>query len=214
VSGCCPPSGYDELFSEKQARRDAARYRRKGLHAPARWIVETLQGEGIEGATVLEPGGGVGAVQLELLKVGASRSVIVELSPGYEEAAAELAREAGVEERVERRLGDFAADGVPPADVVVLHRVVCCYPDYERLLGAAADDARRLLVFTYPPRNPVSRAAFGLTNLWMRLRGKEFRAFVHSPSALVATVRRHGLEPFAARRHGIWRGVACRRPST
>jgi hypothetical protein len=23
---------------------------------------------------------------------------------------------------------------VEPADVVMLHRVVCCYPDYERLL--------------------------------------------------------------------------------
>jgi hypothetical protein len=47
------------------------------------------------------------------------------------------------------RIHDLAADpgAVEPADLVVLHRVVCCYPDYERLLGAAADHARRGLVW-------------------------------------------------------------------
>jgi hypothetical protein len=51
---------------------------------------------------------------------------------------------------------------VAPADLVILHRVVCCYPDYERLLTAAADHARRALVFSYPPRNPLSRASYAV----------------------------------------------------
>jgi hypothetical protein len=208
VASCCPPSGYDEFFGERQARKDARRYRRKGLHAPARWIVDCVRSQGVEGATVLEPGGGVGAIQLELLKAGAARSAVVELSGGYEEEALALAREAGFEDRVERRLGDFAADGSEDADVVVLHRVVCCYPDYERLLGVAADHARRALVFTHPPRNVLSRAFFGCMNLVMRLRGREFRAFAHRPDALVATVRSRGFEPFARRRTGLWLGVA------
>lgn len=211
---CCAPSGYDELFGEKQARRDARRYRRKGLDRPARWIVDVVRERGVEGATVLEPGGGVEAVELELLKAGAARSVVVELSPGYEEEALALAREAGVGDRLERRLGDFAADGVEPADVVILHRVVCCYPDYERLLGAAADHARRQLVFTFPPRNPLSRAFLWAGNLWMRLRGKEFRAFAHPPARLIAVVESHGFEPTAFRRNGIWRGAAFRRSET
>lgn len=207
---CSKPSGYDEFFGEKQARRDARRYRQKGLHAPARWIVDVLRGQGIEGKTVVEPGGGVGAIQLELLKAGAARSVVVELSAGYDAAAAELAREAGVEERLERRVGDFAADGVGEADVVVLHRVVCCYPDYERLLGAAAH-ARQLVVFTYPPRNLVSRAIFACLNLWMRVGGHEFRAFAHPPGAMIDVLRGHGFDAFATRRGGIWRGVALAR---
>jgi magnesium-protoporphyrin O-methyltransferase len=210
---CCTPSGYEELFSEKQARRDARRYRKKGLHAPARWIVDSVRFHSLEGASVLEPGGGVGAIDLELLKAGAGTATVVELSPGYEDEAAALAREAGLEGRVDRRLGDFAQDGVEPADVVVLHRVVCCYPDYEALLGAAADHARRVLVFTHPPRNIGSRAAFGAMNLVMRVRGKEFRAFAHPPQALLATVERHGFEPFAFRRRGIWRGIALARSS-
>ena len=209
---CCQaPSGYEELFSKKQAERDARSYRRKGLGVPAQWIVDVVRGHGLEGAAVLEPGGGIGAIQIELLKAGAARSTVVELSPAYEEVAAELAREAGVAERVERHVGDFAADGTEPADVVVLHRVVCCYPDYERLLTAAAAKARRTLVYTYPPRNIVSRAAMTLLNLWPWLKGSEFRAFVHPPRAMEEIARRHGFEPYARRRRGIWRGIALER---
>ena len=213
MTHCCARSGYDDFFSEEQARRDARRYRRKGLDQPAEWVVQAVRQQGVEGRTILEPGGGVGAIQIELLKAGAARSVIVELSEGYETPAAELAREAGVDDRVERRLGDFAANGVGDADVVVLHRVVCCYADYPLLLGAAADKARRTLVFTYPPRNLVSRAVLGLGNLWMRLRGNDFRAYAHPPKDMVDVVRRAGFEEFARRTRGIWRGVAfSRRP--
>jgi magnesium-protoporphyrin O-methyltransferase len=192
---CCGPAGYDEFFGEKQAKRDAKRYRRKGLGRPARWIVDTVRREGIGGATLLEPGGGVGSIQLELLKAGAARSTVVELSRGYDEEAQKLAREAGLEERIERRHGDF---------------VVCCYPDYERLLGAAADRAGRVLVYTHPPRNLVARAFFGGLNLMMRLRGSDFRGFAHPPERMEAVVRSHGLVPFA-RRGGFWRGAAFRR---
>jgi hypothetical protein len=65
---------------------------------------------------------------------------------------------------------------VAPADLVMLHRVVCCYPDYERLLGAAADHARRALVFSYPPRNALSRAFYSVFNLVMRLTQAAFAA--------------------------------------
>jgi len=211
MTACCTPSGYDEFFGEKQARKDARRYRRKGLDRAAQWIVDTVREQGVEGATVLEPGGGVGAIELELLKAGAAHSVVVELSAGYDEEAGKLAREAGVEEQLERRLGDFAADGVEPADVVVMHRVVCCYPDYEYLLGAASDHAIRVLVFTHPPRNLISRAFFAGANLCMRVRCKEFRAFAHPPAGLIETARSHGFEPFAFRRGAIWRGVALAR---
>jgi 2-polyprenyl-3-methyl-5-hydroxy-6-metoxy-1,4-benzoquinol methylase len=116
-------------------------------------MVQCLQGLGIEGASVLEVGGGVGELEIELLKAGAARAQNLELSPAYEQEAHRLAGQAGVQGRIDWRLHDLAADpgAVAPADLVVLHRVVCCYPDYARLLGAAADHARRALVFTIHP---------------------------------------------------------------
>jgi magnesium-protoporphyrin O-methyltransferase len=82
---------------------------------------------------------------------------------------------------------------VAPADLVVPHRVVCCYPDYERLLGAAADHARRALVFSYRPRNAISRAFYGVFNLVMRLTRSGFRGFAHPPGAMLGVLEAHGL---------------------
>ena len=142
---------------------------------------------GIEGATVLEIGGGVGEIQLELLKRGAAHATNLELSPAYEEEANRLLRELALEDRAERRLHDIAVepDGVEAADIVVLHRVVCCYPDYERLLGAAEIRTRRLLVFSYPPRNALSRLFVATENLVFKLLRKEYRSFVHPPAAML-----------------------------
>jgi len=75
VSDCCSPKGYRWIFSERNAAADAKRYRRKGLDATSRRIVDFLKEQGVEGRTVLEVGGGVGAIQIELLKAGAARAV-------------------------------------------------------------------------------------------------------------------------------------------
>jgi 2-polyprenyl-3-methyl-5-hydroxy-6-metoxy-1,4-benzoquinol methylase len=204
MAGCCDPRGCDQFFGTRFARRMAKRYRTRGLDRPTRRMVEFLDRHGIEGATVLEVGGGVGEIQLELLERGAARTVNLELSAAYEPEAQRLLREAGLEDRVQRRLHDIAVDpaGVEQVDVVVLHRVVCCYPDYERLLTAAADHARRLLVFSHPPRNVISRALIGMQNVGFRVTGKEFRTFAHPPSAMLAVLERRGLRP-AFVHHGV-----------
>jgi 2-polyprenyl-3-methyl-5-hydroxy-6-metoxy-1,4-benzoquinol methylase len=203
---CCDPRGCDRFFGSRFARRMAGRYRKRGLDPTARPMVAFLEEQGIEGATVLEIGGGVGEIQLELLRRGAERAVNLELSPAYDADAARLAAEAGVQDRVERRLHDIAVDpdAIAPADVVVLHRVVCCYPDYERLLGAAAAHARRALVFSHPRRNLISRAVVGAENLGFRLMRREFRVFVHPPEAMLAVLDEHGLEAVFAHQGFAW----------
>jgi magnesium-protoporphyrin O-methyltransferase len=213
MAGCCDPRGCDQFFSAGFARRVAKRYRKRGLDRTARRMLEFLQSRGLEGATVLEVGGGVGEIQLELLKRGAERTVNLELSPGYEQEAERLAREAGVDRRVDRRLHDIAVDpaDVEPVDIVVLHRVVCCYPDYERLLGAAADHAGRLLVFSHPPRNPISRAILAAENLGFRLARKDFRVFAHPPPAMLAVLERHGMRPVFTHRGIPWQVVGLQR---
>ena len=169
-------------------------------------MVAFLEQHGIDGLTVLEVGGGVGEIQVELLKRGAARAVNLELSPAYDDEAIRLLREAGVEERAQRRLHDIAADpdGVEPADVVVLHRVVCCYPDYERLLASAGAHARRLLAFSYPPRNPISRLLLAAQNLAFRLRRLEFRTFAHPPGKMREVVESSGLRQAYAHHPVLW----------
>ncbi|MGK5111698.1 class I SAM-dependent methyltransferase [Geodermatophilus sp. CPCC 205506] len=201
------------MFDARFARRRAARYRRRGPDATARRIVELLAAGGLDGATVLEIGGGVGEISLELLGRGATSATVVELSPAYEQQAAALVAEAGLSGRVHRRLVDIAEDptAVAPADVVVLHRVVCCYPDHPKLLGAAAGRTRARLAFSFPPCNAVSRAVVATQNRLLRAGGREFRTFAHPPEAMLDVLAGRGLAPVLAHRGAVWQVATATR---
>ncbi|MBA2768832.1 MAG: methyltransferase domain-containing protein [Sporichthyaceae bacterium] len=213
MADCCDPGGYDKVFGDRFANRMARRYRRRGLSRTARHMVGYLVDRGIGGATVLEIGGGVGEIQVELLRRGAATVTNLEISTSYEDQAGELLRESGMDGRVERRFLDIAQapDEIEPADIVVLHRVVCCYPDYEHLLEAAGSHARRLLVFSHPPPNVVVRTSFWIENFVRRLRGDSFRAFVHPPAAMVAVVNDTGLTTMYQHRGLSWHVVGFAR---
>jgi SAM-dependent methyltransferase len=209
MKSCCPPPGA-EVFTERLARKDAARYRRKGIGVVGRGLVELVRGRGRD---VLEVGGGIGALQLELLRDGVEQSVNVELSPAYEAEAAALAREAGVEDRVERRILDFAqsAGEVEAADIVLMNRVVCCYPDMPGLVSAAADHTRRVLALSYPPDTWTFRLAARGINLWSRLMRHEFRFFVHEPAAMFRVAGERGLRVATRERRRFWEVAALER---
>src|SRR5690349_19789332 len=220
MSGCCGPEQdgrYSEIFDERFASSIARRYLRRGLTAPERRIVDALSGLGLAGRSVLEVGGGVGELQLELLSRGAAETVNLELSDAYEEQADELMRASGVDGHVTRIVGvDLAAASdadVARADYVLLHRVICCYPDFAGLLGAAADHARTAVVFSHPARNLFTRAAVAMSSAWMALSGRRYRGYVHSPTAMLAVLSAHGLSLTTYERSKRWHiAVAVREP--
>ena len=158
-------------------------------------IVSFLAERGVEGTTVLEIGGGVGEIQVELLRRGVVRATNLEISTNYESEATQLLERSGMQGRVERRFMDIAQqpDEVGGADIVVLHRVVCCYPDYERLLSAAGNKAGRLFVFSHPPRNVVTRTVLWWDNALRKMKGDSFRTFAHPPAAMLAVLEQAGL---------------------
>ena len=165
----------------------------------------------VRGVTVLEVGGGVGAIELELLAAGAERTTNVELAATYEDEAAELARERHVEHRVQRRVGDFVAEAaeLEPHDVVVMHRVVCCYPDADAMIGAGADRARVRLLLTYPQDRWLLRMGVVVVNALLRLRGSTFQVYVHRRAQIDAVAGAHGLALAHRRRHGLlWESAA------
>jgi len=214
VGGCCRPSDFDQIFDEKRARNKARDYGRNGVTGDSRRIVELVRRSIPPGYSLLEVGGGIGEIQLELLRDGAARVVNVELATQWEKSALELLSERGLGDRVERRLGDFVREGdnIPAADVVVMNRVVCCYPDAEALVGAAADHARRLLVMTFPVDRWWIRCGFAAGNGLLSLRGSTFRALAHPTRAVRSTAERHGLRLAQHDRGIIWQLLAFGRP--
>ena len=211
MSDCCTPKGYRSIFSEKSAQAEAKRYRSKGLDKVSRRIVELVKERGVKGRTVLEVGGGIGAIEIELLRAGAARATNVELTPTYEEAAGELLREAGLLDRVDRRVGDFVVADLEAADLVILNRVVCCYPDMPRLAAAAAEHARSTLVLTFPNDRWSTRLGLTLLNLGFRVFRVQFQVFLHRPDGILTAIEEHGLRTQLNHRGLVWQTAALER---
>lgn len=213
VTDCCSATGYRWAFSEKRAWREARRYERRGLDPISQCIVELLKRQGVEGLTLLEVGGGVGAVQIELLKAGVTQAVSIELTPTYEKAAGALLRSSGLEDRVERKVMDFAtaADDVNGADIVIMNRVLCCYADMPKLAGAAAGHAKQVLVLSFPRGTLWTRLGLWLANLVLRITRRGFQVFVHRPERIQATAEHFGLKTTLNRARVFWQVMALRR---
>jgi spermidine synthase len=201
------------MFRPEAARQSLETYRRKGLGSLSRGMVEAAIAHGVDGARVLDIGGGIGALQSELLRAGAEHGEIVELVGSYRECAHELARENGLEGRVSYRVADLleSAEAVDDADVVILNRVVCCSPDGIELAGAAARLTRRTLLMSFPRDVFWARAAVRLLNAGFWAMRRSFRTFVHPAASLLAVVEAEGLRPVNRGNDTFWEFVALSR---
>src|SRR5216683_5153184 len=213
MTDCCTPKGYRTIFSEKSAVSEARRYRRRGLDGTSRRIFDFLKRRGIEGKTVLEVGGGIGAIEIELLKAGMARAVNVELTPTYEAAAVGLLGDSGLADRAERKIMDFAEAGneVEAADVVVMNRVICCYPDMPKLAGAAAEHAKDMLVMSFPNERWWTQLGLSFANFGFRVIRLQFRVFLHPPELIEAAVQQHGFRTRFNERGLLWQVNAFER---
>ena len=204
---CCAPCAATGLvFSPKVAESDLRRYRRKGPDPSTRLILEELRRQPLAGASLLDVGGGIGVLGLELLATGIGRVVEVDASPAYLAVAGRQFAEGGWAERAVLVGGDFAelAALPEPADVVTLDRVVCCYPDYVALLERAAGCTRQVLALSYPRDRWYVRWVIALENLRHWITRNAFRAFVHPPAHLAGVIERSGLRHVARRGNAIW----------
>src|SRR5262249_18166279 len=175
---------------------------RRGRTRGAQGIADFVASRGIERATVLEIGGGVGQLQVELLRRGASHVTNLEISQNYEAEAARLLDEAEMTDQVTRRFLDIAQapDEVEPADVVILHRVVCCYPDYGALLTAAADHAPTPRPSTPPAATAITRPQSATETLSRWSPRNASRTFTPPPQGMVRAAESEGMT-VAFRRH-------------
>jgi len=213
TGACCGGNSCDSLFGEKSAGRDLRSYLKRGLRGDARLLAKWASSAGLAGATVLDVGGGVGAIQAELVRQGAAQGTVVEVVPAYQRFALELAEKLGVAGRSRFVLADLSegAEDVAPADLVVLRRVVCCSPHGPQLLAVAGTLTRRVLLVSYPRRVAWTRAFSWAENLAFRLIGRGFRSFIHPPGELEAAATASGLRRTRSSRGLIWQSAAFER---
>jgi hypothetical protein len=214
----CPQCiGIEESFNKKLAASELARFRRKGPRKTTRMLIEGIAAHGVRGATLLDVGGGVGAVHFGLFAMGVRSAEDIDAATSYLRAAEEEAVRRDLASHVRYRFGNFAEieATVADADIVSLDRVVCCYDDVQGLLGAAVRHARRMLGIVRPRDTIAARIANGCLNLWQRLRGSSFRTFVHAAERIDALARDGGMARASSRHTMFWQvDVYARAPSS
>ena len=203
---CCTRD-YDTVFSEKRAKQDLKRYRKKGPDKTTRMLIDALKSAGVGRKTLLDVGGGIGVIDHELLAAGLDSAVHVEASEAFGRAAAEEARRRGLGNQVRFLRGDFVAlaPEIAEADVVTLDRVICCYANVQELVTTSAGHARELYGIVIPrARRLTAIMAFGI-NLIFRLTRNPFRFYLHPPPVIDRMLEQAGLARRFLKDTLIWR---------
>ena len=186
----------EEQFNQKLAKRELQKYRKKGPGKPTRILLEAIQTSGVEGLTLLDIGGGVGAIQSELFKSGLSQATEVEGSSAYLEAAKKEAERQGYLDEVNFIQGDFVemVKEIPSADIVTLDKVICCYPDLQTLVGLSSQKAGKIYGVIYPVDTWWMKFGVRIPNFFFKIKHNPFRLYIHPTQAIEALIRKSGFK--------------------
>jgi magnesium-protoporphyrin O-methyltransferase len=209
MMNCCQCQGIETRFNQKRAVQKLNLYRRKGPEKTTCTLIDALMAEGVQGMTLLDIGGGVGAIQHELLRAGVVSATNVEASTAYISAAKEEAERQGHAARMSHYHGNFIdlAVNIPSADIVTLDRVICCYHDMRRLVELSSARAGKLYGLVYPRDTWWVNFGFSFENFTLWLQRNPFRVFVHPTEEVDAIVRGNGLERRFHQTAGMWQIV-------
>jgi magnesium-protoporphyrin O-methyltransferase len=199
---CCSVN----TFSRREAEGDLRRYRKSGVDGATKALIDAIKAQGIVGASLLDVGGGIGAIQLELLAAGLGTAQSVDATEAYVEVARTEAARRGYGDRTRHLLGTLAeiGDAVEPADFVTLDKVVCCDPDVVALLGSVSARARRIVGLVYPRVTWWNRLAARAISAWGRVTRDPTRWHLHETARVDGLLREAGFVRRTVAETFIW----------
>lgn len=155
-----------------------------------------LEQVGYREATILDIGCGVGPIHLSMLEQGASEAVGVDLAPAMLSEAKNWADDRGLGDRVDYVQGDFLTldQHIDEADVSILDKVVCCYPDAQELVRKSLAKTKRAYGLTYPRDRWFMRLGIGFAACLFWLIRSDFRPYVHDPVQIQHWISGGGFE--------------------
>jgi 2-polyprenyl-3-methyl-5-hydroxy-6-metoxy-1,4-benzoquinol methylase len=188
--------------------RHACRYRESGLTGTSRIILDRVRELGVSGKTVLELGCGIGGLSIELLREGARSVKGIDLSTSMIAHARELASSSPFKENATFLVGDGADTQLDPHQVVILDKVVCCYPNMDAILKNSLEACKGIYCVALPQDNgawgALAKLVLPLEVLYQRLRGCSFRGYLHDTEELDGKVRSHGFTELETDAHWQW----------
>jgi magnesium-protoporphyrin O-methyltransferase len=188
---CC---GADLFFNKKTAAKEYRRYLKKGPARATAKIIQQLQQQDIARKSLIDVGGGIGALQWWFLEQGGRQTTDIDASSGYLSQAQSHASEKGWHDKTRFVEGDCTDvyDNLEAADFITLDKVVCCYPDYKEILSATCEKAKEYVSLSYPMDGIIARIIRNLGALFFMLKRNPFRPYVHPVTEIRDTFSNHG----------------------
>ncbi len=196
MTACCCHAQSAGRFFSFFARRARQRFKRKGFEPSQKQLMAGLEQVGYREASVLDSGCGVGHLHQTLLEQGASATVGIDLAPKMLSEAKDWANERGLGDRVNYVEGDFMTldERIDNADICLLDKVVCCYPDAQGLVRKSLAKTKRVYGLTYPRDRWFIRLGAEVIACLLWLIRSDFRSYVHDPVQIERWISGDGFE--------------------
>jgi Methyltransferase domain len=193
---CTHCIGAEDFFNEKEALNNLKSYKKKGPNKTTRKLLKALVNENPSGLTLLDIGGGIGVIQIELLKNGLLKSTDVDTSQSYINTSKRLMKENGFDDKAGYVHADFTDcyKDIEEHDIVTLEKVVCCYPDTKDLINHSAGKSKKYYGLVYPMNGIIFKMAFGFLNLYLKIKKNPFRVFNHTESMIDGLICKNGFQ--------------------
>lgn len=190
---CC---GADLFFDKKTAKKQYRQYLKKGPSRVTAKIIQQLTSKTIEGKSLIDVGGGIGALQWWFLQQGGSQTTAIDASSGYLQQAEEHAVKNAWEEKTDFVLGDYTVvhTQVDRPDYITLDKVVCCYPDYKEIIEVSCKKAKTHIALSYPIDGIFSKIVSWFGALFIKFKSNSFRPYVHSVNKIREVFHGQGYE--------------------
>jgi len=168
------------------------------------WVREA----GLSGSTFMDIGCGTGELILRALDAGATTATGADLSTEAIAMASDLMHETGYRDQVDLWVGDAAVESLEPHDIVVLDKVICCYPDADSLIARSTAAATHVYAFALPESRGfwgfVAKTRWFVFDLLDRIQGEHMPRFIHDRSEVEAKVIAAGFRPLHTARQYVW----------
>lgn len=195
---CC--SGTNRFFSFF-AKSYARRLENKGFENSQKHLFSGLESVGFDNQSVLEIGCGTGFFHHKMIQSGASNATGIDISEKMIDFAQSLASNKGLEQKTAYLVGDFVetCDQFGEHDVLVLDKVICCYPDSGTLIRLSTGKCRISYALSYPRDSWIPRVAFSVIRFFLALARSGFKPKVYPVSWV-----REQIEQAGFRRKSSW----------
>ena len=212
---CCNRAEYNNTFDDQLAKQELGDYLKSGLKKSSLPFMKVLEALPLDNKSVLDIGGGIGALTFELFKKNILKVSHVDLSEPYVKTFRSEVDRRSLTEKVQSYHGDFLdfVNDIETADLVSLDKVICCYPDFDNLVRQSIKKSNVWYAYSIPRTNLTTRIYFFIDKIMNKLKGKNLSVFFHSKDAIERIVIESGFTKLTEKLDGYWRVVLFKKSS-